>query len=121
MRRVRRQYKFLMPLPKLRMNKPDIETAICSEFRKQFKNLIFVPKTDVVRIDGNPLVTLKRDYDVPGSYPVIIQASLFIDNKEAQCYHNVKYKLETDIDITYGEDNQPVVTFNSSVGIKKIM
>ncbi len=103
------------------MTKPDIETAISREFRNNFKELKFIPETCFYGIDGTPFITLKREYDVPGSYPVTINVSLFKEEKEPFFRYNGKYELNTNIDLTYNDENEPVVSFNSPVCIKKIM
>ncbi len=101
------------------MTKQDIKAAIERKFRKNYQHLKYVPKTDITSIDGNVLVQLKREFDGLGEYLITIETKLLILISPIASMVSTFYTLETEVLVECGIENEPIISFNSDVFVRK--
>jgi hypothetical protein len=105
-----------MDIPKLKMCKADVETAIARTFREKFSALCFVRDQKFLKIDRDysPAFTLQKDFDGVGVYSVRGNAKLF---SEDGCTSHI-YTLSFNVKIENNNDS-PKVCFIDVISIIK--
>lgn len=105
-----------MGIPKLRMCKADVETAIARTFREKFSTLCFVRGQKFSKIDSDysPAFSLQKDFDGVGEYSVRGNAKLF---SEDGCTSHI-YTLSFSVKIENNNDS-PQIYFIDVISIVK--
>ena len=91
-----------MGIPKLKMSKADVETAIARTFRERFSTLCFCKNQKFSKIDNDysPAFSLQKDFEGVGMYSVMGSAKLFSDDGCASRVYSLScsVKIENDND-----------------------
>ncbi len=106
-----------MNMPKLKMNKADVQTAISRKFKQEVSTLTFNKNQSFSAVDSSGVCsfTLQRAFDGIGEYRIEGRVKLWNDEAYSSCIYNLGGQVNVS-----EKDTEPEITFEEPISAQKL-